>query len=168
MFLQLSTIWSQLVNFTLTPRNLESRSKIVRNYIKIISIGILTTTILTGCEKGTSNCTDSHVKDTVVNKILNKAKKVDSTNKLFSGGLLSDFKISQITTTNYDEKLDRYTCEAVFSFASKNKVYNERIKYVNSYLKEDGKTQVTVYDANVEERIKALLNRVQFFGDKGV
>src|SRR5690606_32582889 len=104
--------------------------------------------ILTGCGGGTSDCTDSDVKDTVVSIIANEVQKARWGQELFSKGLVDDLEVIRIKTTDYDEKLDRYTCAATFSFTFKGKEQSTDIQYVNSYLEEEGETEVAVYGAD--------------------
>lgn len=126
------------------------------NHVKTISMSILTTAILTGCG-GTSDCTDSDVKDTVVSIILNEVHKAQWGKEIFSKGLVDDFEVTRIKTTDYDEKLDRYTCAATFTFTFNGKEQSKDIQYVNSYLEEEGDTEVAVYGADdVKTRMMAL------------
>lgn len=127
------------------------------NQVKTVSISILTAVILTGCGGGTSDCTDSDVKDTVVSIISNEVQKAQWGKELFSKGLVDDLEVTRIKTTDYDEKLDRYTCAASFSFTFKGKEQSKDIQYINSYLEEEGETEVAVYGTDdVKTRMMAL------------
>ena len=127
------------------------------NHVKAVSISVLAAAILTGCGGGTSDCTDSDVKDTVVSIIANEVQKARWGQELFSKGLVDDLEVIRIKTTDYDEKLDRYTCAATFSFTFKGKEQSTDIQYVNSYLEEEGETEVAVYGADdVKTRMMAL------------
>lgn len=137
--------------------NVVQRKEVMFNHVKTVSIGILSAAILTGCGGGTSDCTDSDVKDTVVSIISNEVQKARWGKELFSKGLVDDLEVTRIKTTDYNEKLDRYTCAAKFSFTFKGKEQSKDIEYVNSYLEEEGETEVAVYGADdVKTRMMAL------------
>jgi hypothetical protein len=131
------------------------------NSLKTTSISMLATAILSGCGGGTSDCTDGGVKDTVVSIISNEVQKAQWGKEMFAKGLVEDLKVTRIKTTDYNEKLDRYICEASFSFTFKGNEQSKDIQYVNSYLEEEGETEVAVYGA---DDVKGLMLGLAMMG----
>ena len=128
--------------------------------LKILSIAFIAALLVSlgGCSTGTSSCTDSDVKDTVINLVTGELKKAVWGREAFDKGTLDNLRLSRIKTAKYDEDLDQYTCNASFLFDVKAKTREQDIRYVNSYLEDEGDTEVIVYGANdVKNRIMATV-----------
>lgn len=118
---------------------------------------IFSLTVLNGCVGGTSNCTDDDVKDTIVNIVISNVKKAQWGKELFSKGLISDVKVTRIKTIDYNKDLDQYTCSAKLSFKFQGEENSKDIKYINSYLEDEGETDIVVYGVDdVKTRMLAL------------
>lgn len=122
----------------------------------IKKVGLITGLVLVlgGCSGGTSDCADGTVKDTVLSIIESNIKSAKWARQAFDKGLVDDIELTNIKTVNYQENIDRYSCEATYRFTYKGHEASRDIEYVNSFLEEEGETEVAVYGV---DDVKALL-----------
>ena len=112
--------------------------------------------LLSGCG-GTASCNDGDVKETVAQIIDEQVKTAVWGRELFENGRIEGFDITDVKTTDRNETLDTYTCEATVEFEFDGKPQSKPIQYELAYLEDNGDTDVTVYGADdVKIRLMAL------------
>lgn len=107
-----------------------------------------------GCSGGTAKCNDDYSKQGVISVI--------ESNLQFSASLVKDGKlinsqISGVKTTERDEKLDTYMCEATYKFDLDGESQEYPVRYELSYMEDEKRTSVAVYGVSqIDKSIAAL------------
>lgn len=102
--------------------------------------------LLAGCSGGTLDCSDSVTKETVVDIVVSNIQTAVWGREAFDREILGNFDVSSVKTLEYDDSTDRYYCAASLDFELKGNPSSLDIEYVNSYLEDEGDTEVAVYD----------------------
>lgn len=98
--------------------------------------------ILSGCG-GTIECNSSSAKETIIS-IVNSNIETETWGKNLLSSI-SDVEVSNIKTLNHDEKLDAYTCSAVYSLTYNGKQkFQKSITYDLSYIEDKDTTEVII------------------------
>jgi len=122
-------------------------------FANLVTCACVATIVLavSGCSGKTAKCSDEHS--------LKEVKAVIESNLMFSetllkNGRLKKSQISGVRTTENDEKLDTYMCEATYKFELDNESQEYPVRYELSYLEDEKRTRVAVYDIrNIDESI---------------
>lgn len=108
--------------------------------MRIIFLGVFSV-FLSGCG-GTVECNSSTAKETIL-EIVSSNIETEAWGKSFLSNI-SDVEVSNIKTLEHDEKLDTYSCSAVYSLNYKGKKVQKNIMYDLSYVEDKDATEVVI------------------------